>query len=181
MGRRIKHRGQFLYLLQKVRVKYNFPKNRRGECLILKRIKDSYLRRSYDETIIVPSDKKVRRPKPIRCNREQYNLWFIESLLDNCPLTGQEFVFELRANKNLGPGPHPQTPSIDKIDSALDYTLENMRLVVFWANSARGECSDTEFCQNIREAYNHIKDEPILIKEKKYLVEIPHTLDKFLA
>ena len=46
-----------------------------------------------------------------------------------CDITGVPFVFETR---------HPQTLSIDRIDPSRGYTLDNIRFVCWWVNTAMG-------------------------------------------
>lgn len=55
-----------------------------------------------------------------------------------CALTGCELVWGVNSNRG------PDTLSVDRIDAAGPYMLENVRLVTHWANVARQRLSDQE-------------------------------------
>jgi hypothetical protein len=65
-----------------------------------------------------------------------------------CALTGRQFEnIELRCTKDT-----PFAPSIDRIDSSLGYTMENVRIVCLIVNYSLGNFGD-KFLKIICEEY----------------------------
>lgn len=67
-----------------------------------------------------------------------------------CPITHLPFVLGVARE---GSRPHPLAPSIDRIKAHLGYTPENVRLVSWWANSARNNLTDDQFAVMVEAAY----------------------------
>lgn len=67
-----------------------------------------------------------------------------ESQNHRCSLTGRELLWGLGTNRS------PDTLSVDRIDAAGPYVLENIRLVTNWANIARQRFTDAEFVDRCR-------------------------------
>lgn len=66
-----------------------------------------------------------------------------------CAITGLDLVFR---EPWPGRSPHPQAPSIDRINSRRGYTPDNVRLVCFWANTSKNSMSDKNFRKMIGHA-----------------------------
>lgn len=80
-------------------------------------------------------------------------LW--EAQKGKCALSGRMMLV---ANQ----GHHPDCMSIDKIKPKLGYTVSNVRLVTWQANSARGQWSDAElvsFCRDVVSASGRKKNQ----------------------
>lgn len=84
-------------------------------------------------------------------------LW--ESQIGRCALTNQAMTY----NGKL----QPLTLSLDRIDTAKGYVDNNVRLVCFWANCARGDLDDQTFKSWCRRAiaYKTQKLEKVVFKE----------------
>lgn len=68
--------------------------------------------------------------------------WVIEKLkLGICEITGLEFELTKKKDRNYA---NPMAPSIDRIDPAKGYTLENSRMVVWGYNSLKACGTDEQ-------------------------------------
>ena len=72
----------------------------------------------------------------------------------HCALTGLPFV---RAGSRLGSAPHPQSPSLDRLDPNKGYTEENTRVISFFANVAKSSWPDEHFKLLVMAAASHMR------------------------
>jgi hypothetical protein len=66
------------------------------------------------------------------------NEWVLEKLGGRCEATGLKFVFKTTDDYYR----HPRSASVDRIDGHGDYTMDNVRIVVWQFNLARNEYGD---------------------------------------
>jgi hypothetical protein len=77
-------------------------------------------------------------------NKIPFNLtlkWVLDRL-SFCPKTGLPFTY--RENGNNYSNRKATTPSIDKIDPFLGYTMDNCQVVCWWFNVSKQQFTDTE-------------------------------------
>jgi endogenous inhibitor of DNA gyrase (YacG/DUF329 family) len=67
--------------------------------------------------------------------------WANSRWTGRCEITGIEF------RKNETNGPHPFSPSLDRIDSCLGYTQSNCRFVLWGCNAIKGVGTDTDMLE----------------------------------
>lgn len=99
---------------------------------------DCYLKYRQAQTLYYSSEYRAKKGKL------DFNLtieWILERLCI-CPKTGKEFTFQ--DNGSTYSNRSPTTPSIDKINPHLGYTIDNCQIVCWWYNSAKQQFSDDE-------------------------------------
>jgi hypothetical protein len=95
-----------------------------------------------------------RRPEGFTLT-EQYVVEGIER--GTCAVTGLRFRMDNDFQKEHGVHRNPFAPSIDRIDSKLGYTNENVRVVCAHVNIMKGELTDSQlamFCGAFLEGFN---------------------------
>lgn len=126
-------------------------KEKRKERYRIKKINDP----TFSEKLKKNSDKfyksKIGRAKTLlkgindRQPNNSITLDFILKKLEigKCEVTGIPFDFE----KHPVYSKNPKAPSVDRINSKLGYTEDNVRLVIWQFNMAKGESTDLEFME----------------------------------
>ncbi len=143
----------------------------RADCKICK---SGYMAKYYQSTkddVYKKHSKKLRNKK--RYENDIINITLKNSLYSALkrrptenPITPSELikVFECQNGKCALSGIEMvcgkgktlwNSMSIDRINSELGYTLENVRLVCFCINAFRGQMTDNEFDEVITKLYNH--------------------------
>jgi hypothetical protein len=70
-----------------------------------------------------------------------------------CVKTGHEFVIKEKGRNYKDRSPF--APSIDKIDPSKGYTKDNIQVVCWWYNSAKGRYTDEEVLELCKAVVNH--------------------------
>lgn len=90
--------------------------------------------------------RHVARKLGVRCDLTGVDVKAIYDQQDGkCALTGRELIFGARGRQR-------DSISLDRIEHGGDYSLDNVRLVTYQANMARGMFSDDElyaFCEAV--------------------------------
>jgi hypothetical protein len=86
---------------------------------------------------LVAASKKRARESGIPFSLDWRDV-YLHIFTGTCQLTGLSFE-----SRWAGPGTNPYAPSIDRIDSRKGYTRDNVRLVLWAINRARGEWDDS--------------------------------------
>lgn len=76
--------------------------------------------------------------------------WARSAWTGKCTLTGIEFV-----RGGQGRGPHPKSPTVDKIDPHKGYTPENCRFVLHAVNAMKGSGDDATMFEIARALLHH--------------------------
>jgi hypothetical protein len=84
-----------------------------------------------------------KRPESVKLTKNDIEILAIRQN-NKCDLTGEIFDVKDKWWK----------PSLDRIDSSLGYTLDNIRLVAWIVNHCRGELSDEEFVDMCKKVVN---------------------------
>lgn len=66
------------------------------------------------------------------------NEWASARWTGRCEITGLEFV------KNVAKGPHPFSPSLDRIEADIGYTQNNSRFILWGCNAIKGVGTDSD-------------------------------------
>jgi hypothetical protein len=92
--------------------------------------------------------------------------------MDKCEATGIPFD---NSYEGTFINMNPYAPSIDRIDSNKEYTIDNCRLVLTAFNSLKSTLSDYELYTHLKQFVNYYENNSAILKHHDYY-NIPNTI-----